>query len=49
MKTEGVKNKKKEAYGLRFEFMGEVFKASEIGREFGRRFLPRQFGLDILS
>ncbi|MBS9768385.1 MAG: relaxase/mobilization nuclease domain-containing protein [Flavobacteriaceae bacterium] len=49
VKIEGVKNKQNKVYGLRFEFMGEVFKASEIGREFGYRSLPRQFGLDMLS
>ncbi len=49
VKIQGVRNKKNEVYGLRFEFKGEVFKASEIGREFGYRSLPRQFGLDILS
>ncbi len=50
VKIQGVRNKKNEVYyGLRFEFKGEVFKASEIGREFGYRSLPRQFGLDILQ
>ncbi len=40
VKIQGVRNKKNEVYGF--------FKASEIGREFGYRSLPRQFGLDIL-
>ncbi len=48
VKIEGVKNKPNKVYGLSFEFMGKVFKTSEIGREFSYRSLPRQFGLDIL-
>lgn len=34
-------------YGLRFEYAGQTFKASEIGREFGYRSLLNQFGITV--
>ncbi|NCB83958.1 MAG: mobilization protein [Bacteroidia bacterium] len=44
--VETMRNKQGEAYGFRFLYEGETFKASEIGREFGYRSLFRQFGLE---
>ena len=41
-----MRNKQNSAYGFRFLYQGETFKASEIGREFGYRSLFRQFGLE---
>ena len=41
-----MRNKQNTAYGFRFLYEGETFKASEIGREFGYRSLFRQFGLE---
>jgi len=41
-----MRNKQDKAYGFRFLYQGETFKASEIGREFGYRSLFRQFGLE---
>ena len=41
-----MRNKQNSAYGFRFLYEGETFKASEIGREFGYRSLFRQFGLE---
>ncbi len=41
-----MRNKQNTAYGFRFLYAGETFKASEIGREFGYRSLFRQFGLE---
>ncbi len=38
-----MKNKQGEVYGLKFTYDGHSFKASEIGREFGYRTLPKQF------
>lgn len=45
---EVMRNKQGKAYGFRFHYEGETFKASEIGREFGYRSLFRQFGLEEL-
>ena len=38
-----LKNKQGKVYGLKFTYDGQSFKASEIGREFGFRTLPKQF------
>ena len=38
-----MKNKQGKVYGLKFTYNGHSFKASEIGREFGYRTLPKQF------
>ena len=38
-----MKNKQGKVYGLKFTYDGHSFKASEIGREFGYRTLPKQF------
>jgi len=38
-----MKNKQDKVYGLKFTCDGHSFKASEIGREFGFRTLPKQF------
>ena len=38
-----MKNKQGKVYGLKFTYDGYSFKASEIGREFGFRSLPKQF------
>lgn len=46
---ETMRNKQDAAYGFRFLYEGETFKASEIGREFGYRSLFRQFGLEDLK
>ena len=40
---ESMKNKQGKVYGLKFTYDGQSFKASEIGREFGFRTLPKQF------
>ena len=40
---EHMKNKQGKVYGLKFTYGGHSFKASEIGREFGYRTLPKQF------
>ena len=40
---EHMKNKQGKVYGLKFTYDGHSFKASEIGREFGYRILPKQF------
>ena len=40
---ERMKNKQGKVYGLKFTYDGQSFKASEIGREFGYRILPKQF------
>ena len=40
---EHMKNKQGKVYGLKFTYDGHSFKASEIGREFGFRTLPKQF------
>ena len=40
---ERMKNKQGKIYGLKFTYDGHSFKASEIGREFGYRTLPKQF------
>lgn len=50
LRKQGVKiipmeNKQGKTYGLRFEYAGQTFKASEIGREFGYRSLLNQFGI----
>ena len=41
-----MKNKQEKVYGLKFTYDGHSFKASEIGREFGFRTLPKQFESD---
>ncbi|AOH41020.1 mobilization protein [Tannerella serpentiformis] len=38
-----MKNKQGKVYGLKFTYGDHSFKASEIGREFGYRTLPKQF------
>ena len=43
---ERMKNKQGKVYGLKFTYDGQSFKASEIGREFGFRTLPKQFEFD---
>ena len=43
---ERIKNKQGKVYGLKFTYDGQSFKASEIGREFGFRTLPKQFESD---
>ena len=43
---EHMKNKQGKVYGLKFTYGGHSFKASEIGREFGYRTLPKQFESD---
>ena len=40
---ERMKNKQGKVYGLKFTYDGQSFKASEIGREFGFRTLPKHF------
>ena len=47
--VETMRNKQGAAYGFRFLYESEIFKASEIGREFGYRSLFRQFGLEDLK
>lgn len=47
VRTEQVKNKQGKTYGLRFEYKCEVFKASEIGREFGLHSLFNHYGMKI--
>jgi hypothetical protein len=49
VKIETMRNKQDKAYGFRFIYQGETFKASEIGREFGYRSLFRQFGLEDIK
>lgn len=44
---EFAKNKQGKVYGLRFYFDGYVFKASEVGKEFGLRSLYNHFGLRL--
>ena len=44
-----MRNKQDKAYGFRFHYEGEMFKASEIWREFGYRSLFNQFGLSDLK
>ena len=43
---ERMKNKQEKVYGLKFTYGEHSFKASEIGREFGYRILPKQFESD---
>ena len=40
---ERMKNKQGKVYGLKFTYDGQSFKASEIGRDFGFRTLPKLF------
>ncbi|MDR1517092.1 MAG: hypothetical protein LBS52_03165 [Dysgonamonadaceae bacterium] len=42
-----MRNKQNKIYGIRFQFDGETFKASEIGREFGLRSLFLHYGQNI--
>lgn len=46
---EQMKNKNGRTYGLKFHFEGQIFKASEVGQEFGYHSLLKQFGLSFLS
>ena len=43
---ERMKNKQGKVYELKFTYGEHSFKASEIGREFGYRTLPKQFESD---
>jgi type IV secretory pathway VirD2 relaxase len=45
--VEPVRNKQNKIYGIRFQFGGETFKASEIGKEFGLRSLFLHYGQNI--
>ena len=45
--VEPVKNKQKKIYGIRFQYEGQTFKASEIGKEFGLRSLFLHYGQNI--
>jgi hypothetical protein len=45
--VESVQNKQNKIYGIRFEYDGETFKASEIGKEFGLRSLFLHYGQNI--
>ncbi|MDR1524347.1 MAG: hypothetical protein LBS79_03680, partial [Tannerella sp.] len=45
--VEPVRNKQNRIYGIRFQFDGETFKASEIGKEFGLRSLFLHYGQNI--
>ena len=40
---ERMKNKQGKVYGLKFSYVGQTFKASEIGREFSYRSLQKNF------
>ena len=40
---ERMKNKQGTVYGLKFSYAGQIFKASEIGREFGYHSLKKNF------
>jgi hypothetical protein len=42
-----VRNKQNKIYGIHFQFGGETFKASEIGKEFGLRSLFLHYGQNI--
>jgi hypothetical protein len=42
-----VRNKQNRISGIRFQFGGETFKASEIGKEFGLRSLFLHYGQNI--
>jgi len=46
---EQMMNKKGSVYGLKFNFEGQTFKTSEIGREFGYNSLLKQFGLSYTT
>lgn len=46
---EQMMNKKGSVYGLKFNFEGQTFNTSEIGREFGYNSLLKQFGLSYAS
>lgn len=45
--VEPVRNKQNKIYGIRFQFEGHNFKASEIGKEFGLRSLFHHYGQNI--
>jgi hypothetical protein len=45
--VEPVRNKQNKIYGIRFQFEGHTFKASEIGKEFGLRSLFHHYGQNI--
>jgi hypothetical protein len=42
--VEPVRNKQNKIYGIRFQFEGQTFKASEIGKEFGLRSIFMHYG-----
>jgi hypothetical protein len=44
---EPVRNKQNKIYGIRFQYKGQTFKASEIGKEFGLRSLFHHDGQSI--
>lgn len=46
---EPAKNKQGKTYGIRFNYEGQTFKASEIGREFGFRSLTKNFSSSLES
>ena len=45
--VEPAKNKQGKTYGIRFVYEGQIFKASEIGREFGFRSLAGNFSSSL--
>jgi hypothetical protein len=45
--VEPVRDKQNKIYGIRFQFEGQTFKASEIGKEFGLRSLFLHYGQNI--
>jgi hypothetical protein len=45
--AEPVRNKQNKIYGIRFQFEGQTFKASEIGKEFGLRSLFLHYGQNV--
>jgi hypothetical protein len=45
--VEPVRNKQNKIYGIRFQYEGQTFKASEIGKEFGLRSLFHHYGQSI--
>jgi len=47
VRVEPVRNKQNKIYGIRFQYEGQTFKASEIGKEFGLRSLFLHYGQAI--
>jgi hypothetical protein len=45
--VEPVRNKQNKIYGIRFQYEGQTFKASEIGKEFGLHSLFAHYGQNI--